>query len=132
MDAKEEVNLSNLERIYKDKVIFYQNKLKAIETLRIVEEDASPTKTAQNHTPIKKFQVPFEYSKHFGQDEKVYFALRNIKEGFARDVAEELIRLDNTFDKMGSERLATQKLSKLKGLGYINHTAIGHKHKYSI
>ncbi|MBI4944998.1 MAG: hypothetical protein HY840_01200 [Bacteroidetes bacterium] len=132
MNTKEEVNLSNLEKIYKDKVLFYQNKLDAIKTLRIQEDEMPDNKVQKNHIPAKKFDLPDEYSVHWGQDDKILFALKNIKEGFSEDVAKELVRLDDSFDKTGSEKLARQKLSKLKGLGYINHSAIGRRHKYSI
>ena len=129
MPTQEDIALSRLEKVYKDKITFYQEKLRAIGVLKSGDDEASAHSQSSGN---KKFDVPELYDVNFGQDAKVYFALRSISGGYATDVAAELIRLDKGINPSKAKEMATQKLSKLKGLGHVNHTKVGLKYKYWI
>jgi hypothetical protein len=126
-DTLEDVALSRLEKIYKDKLAYYQEKLRAISVLKGGDGGAN------SHSALSttgKFSVPETYDTNFSQDQKVYFVLRAIKEGYAEDVARELAKIDKGISPERASMLATQKLSKLNKKGYINHTRSGRQFKY--
>ena len=132
MNLKENEYLSSLEALYRGKIDFYTKKLDAILILK--EEETvglinSEGRDLRKETP---FNVPLEFDKYLTQDQKVYFALRNIEVGFVEDVAKELVKLDNAYDIESAKNLATQKLSKLKGENKIDFIKMGVKYKYMI
>ncbi|MDO8998698.1 MAG: hypothetical protein Q7W45_02955 [Bacteroidota bacterium] len=132
---KENEILSSLEILYRGKVEFYTKKLEAILTLK---EDETVghlnAKSVLGDIPkVTAFNVPLQYDRNFSQDQKVYFALRNIESGFVDDVATELAKLQSdTYDFDSAKKIATQKLSKLNGEQKIDFIKIGNKYKYLI
>ncbi len=140
MTTKETVNLEELETLYKGKIDFFTKKLEAIQVLKQPEEvdsvqakRPSPPAVSSIKKTIKEYDVPLIYSTSLPQKDRVYFALREIGEGFMTDVRAKLNELDDTLPKNRIGKIVVGNLSILKKEGYIRHEALtARKFKYFI
>jgi hypothetical protein len=136
MATQETVNLKELEDFYRSKVDFhnkkvdfYIKKLEAVEILKQPEETETTILPLNDklHKSLKIFLVPQEYSVALSQKEKVYFALREIKEGLNKEVAIQLAKLEPELGVKKIKKMVTTNLDILKREGYIRRTKIREK-----
>lgn len=77
-------------------------------------------------------QIPNEFDRNWKQEQKVFWALNKVKEGFALEVGEELHNQQPEITLERATSMATLFLSKLKKDGKITYTKYGKRYKYSI
>lgn len=114
----------------------YQEEKKLIETLAAVRKLQEYYKNNNKNSSIaldrNKNNFPDTYSDDLTLVQKVYVALRQIKSGFAENVAKVLMGLDNSFDEKKAMKVATHYLSRLYRDKVIKVRRHGRKYEYYI
>ncbi len=88
-----------------------------------------PFKEAEHNTVAIKGDG---YDKDWVQEEKVFFALKQINKGTVNDVAKVLNSLDEEYSMKRARTAATNKCSRLYRDGRIGATKVGRKYRYFI
>lgn len=121
-----------LKNEYTAKVSLYKRKLDAVLTLLENENDEFSTVKFTNSGQIKPLiDLPDIWDQNLSQKQKIYYIMSKIKEGFATDVASELVIMEEeelSLDK--AKKIATLKLSSLKSDGLLAFKNIGGRYKY--
>jgi hypothetical protein len=77
-----------------------------------------------------KYSVPFQYNEKLTWNEKVLFALRNIKSGFTQDIANYIISLEPNLNKLTAIDRIIITASRLKNNGVIDSEKVSKRNMY--
>jgi hypothetical protein len=77
-------------------------------------------------------QIPAKYTDNLSLEEKVVFALNEIKSGFSEDIAGTMAQYEPKSDAKTIGRQITGLLASLKSEGKIQSEKAGRKEKYSL
>ena len=111
-----------------------QKNIEAIDrVLRMMNYAPPPKSGNDNHGPIAALVIPERYHAALKWEEKIAWILNSISEGYATDVAQEIVRQEPTISTTDAESSAKYYLSKM----FREHkiTVVrkdGKKYKYGI